>query len=375
MTTGRRNTVETNASDNGSMDDLRGFRVAVTANRLVREQTLLFERLGAVVVPLPLVRLELTPEDETLTVINRVLHDEPQIGVFSTGLGVRWLFAIADSAGVGDELRSTLDRGYVVARGPKARGALTAAGLHVDWMAPGATGAEVIEHLRELPHRDDQLFVQLDGVTEELARHASRAAGLRARTYTCLPCDAGLDALASLADVHAITFTSPVAVAGLRSAAGDRLSEVVDRLAQLTVVAVGPVTGAALHRLGVTNVSTPREHRLGAMVRTAAAALAAQTVVLADDIQLRGSAIVIGDEPTTLSPGEHRLLVALIDASGSVVTKRSLARKAGVGSDDPHAVEAIVTRLRRRLGPAAQLIETVPRRGYRLAGSGVSAAS
>jgi uroporphyrinogen-III synthase len=367
--------VEIRTGDNVSMDDLRGFRVAVTANRLVREQTLLFERLGAVVVPLPLVRLELTPEDETLSVIDRVLHDRPEVGVFSTGLGVRWLFAIADAAGVGDELRATLDRGYVVARGPKARGALTAAGLHVDWSAPGATGAEVTEHLRSRPTSDEHLFVQLDGVTNDLAHHAAAAGGLRARTYTCLPCQAGTDVLGALADVHAITFTSPVAVAGLRVAAGDRLGEVIARLADITVVAVGPVTGGALHRLGIVNVLTPHEHRMGAMVRTASAALTARTVRLADGVELRGSAIVIGDDTVTLSPGEQRLLRALVDSSGGVVAKRSLARQAGVDSDDPHAVEAIVARLRRRLGPAAQLIETVPRRGYRLTGSGVSEAS
>jgi uroporphyrinogen-III synthase len=357
------------------MDDLRGFRVAVTSNRLVREQSLLFERLGATVTVLPLVRLELTPEGETLRVIERVLREPPRIAVFSTGLGVRWLFSIADAGGVGEELRAALDSGYVVARGPKARGALAAAGLHVDWVAPGATGAEVAEHLRTIPGGDDALFAQLDGVTEDLACHVAGTIGLRARTYTCLPCAAGPDPLAALADVHAITFTSPVAVAGLRVTAGDQLDEVIARLAELTVVAVGPVTGGALHRLGVETVLTPKDHRLGAMVRTAVAALSAQTVSLADGVELKGCAIVSRAGAATLSSGELRLLRALIDASGAVVGKRALARLAGVGSADPHAVEAIVTRLRRRLGPAAQLVETVPRRGYRLAFSGVSVAS
>ena len=111
------------------------------------------------------------------------------------------------------------------------------------------------------------------------------------------------------------------------------------------------------------------------MVRTASAALSAQAITLADGVELRGCAIVSGADAASLSSGELRLLRALIDAAGAVVGKRSLARLAGVVSDDPHAVEAIVTRLRRRLGPAAQMIETVPRRGYRLAVSGVSVAS
>lgn len=350
------------------MDDLRGFRVAVTANRLVREQSLLFERLGAAVVVVPLVQLALEPEEGTRRVIERVLQSPPRIAVFSTGLGVRWLFSIADAGGVGDTLRATLDNAYVVARGPKARGALAAAGLHVDWVAPSATGAEVAEHVRALSGFEHELFALLDGVTASPGCPIAAIGGSQARTYTCLPCAGGPEPLATLAGIHAITFTSPVAVAGLRVIAGDQLDLVLARLAEITVVGVGQVTAAALRTIGVKHVLVPAEHRLGEMVRLTSSALAAQTVQLAPGIELRGNTIACGTTLTALTAGERRLLKALLDAAGAVVGKRSLGRLVGVDSDDPHAVEAIVTRLRRRLGPAARLIETVPRRGYRLMG-------
>jgi uroporphyrinogen-III synthase len=353
--------------------DLRGFRVAITANRLVREQTILFERLGATVAHLPLVELELTPEDETLAVIAEVIAKPPRVAVFSTGLGVRWLFSIADASGVGDDFRAALADAHVVARGPKARGALAAAGVLVDWVAPDATAHAVIERLRDVDGGDD-LFVQLDGSGDLLWRHAESHSRLWARPYTCFPVSSGPDPLTTLAEIQAITFTSPIAVRGLENLAGGSLDEVLARLAELVVVAVGPVTGAALRRLGVTNALTPIDARLGAMVRTTGSALSLTSVDLAPGVELQGTGVVCDGELVQLSTAEARLLRALAETRG-VVAKRALARAAGIGSDDPHAVEALVTRVRRRLGPAAHLVETVPRRGYRLATSTAAGAS
>jgi uroporphyrinogen-III synthase len=80
---------------------------------------------------------------------------------------------------------------------------------------------------------------------------------------------------------------------------------------------------------------------------------------------MRGATVLVDDEPVALPPGELRLLRALVDAGGAVVGKATLARAAGIESDDAHAVEVVVARLRRRLGPAAPIVETIPRRGYR----------
>jgi uroporphyrinogen-III synthase len=348
-------------------DDLAGFTVAVTAHRLVREQSLLFERVGAAVTHVPLVGMEMTPESEAHAAMRAVIEAPPPVAVFSTGFGTRWLFAIADAAGDAEEFRAALDGAYVIARGPKARGALTTAGVHVDWQAPGALGEEVSEHLAG--HIDDStpVFVQLDGISDGMACHVSNAGGQvrRVRTYRCRAATTGPDLTNALAHVDAITFTSPVAVDGLLALAGGSICSIRARLDAMVVAAVGPVTGRALEAIGVRDVVVPEEHRLGAMVRTATAALGSLARSLGPGVQLRGSALVIDDTPVSLPPGELRLLRALVDARGAVVSKVSLSRAAGIDSDDDHAVEAVVARLRRRMGPAAQLVETIPRRGYR----------
>jgi uroporphyrinogen-III synthase len=348
-------------------DDLAGFTVAVTAHRLVREQSLLFERAHATVVHLPFVGMELSPESEAQEAIREVIERPPPVAVFSTGFGTRWLFAIADAIGEAEAFRAAVDSGYVVARGPKARGALTTAGVHVDWQAPGAVGEEVERHLATRIASGTSVFVQLDGVSDGLACHVGNAGGLvrRVRTYRCCPATSGPDPVTALGGVDAVTFTSPVAVTGMVALAGAELDATLTRLSSIVVAAVGPVTARALTAVGIDHAVVPDEHRMGAMVRATAAALAGRACSLAPGVEMRGATVVIDEEPVAHPPGELRLLRALVDAQGSVVGKVSLAKVAGVESDDGHAVEAVVARLRRRLGPAAPIVETIPRRGYR----------
>ena len=52
---------------------------------------------------------------------------------------------------------------------------------------------------------------------------------------------------------------------------------------------------------------------------------------------------------------------------GAVVSKGELRKQVWANGADDHAVEVTGGRLRRRLGPASDGIETVMRRGYRLA--------
>ena len=62
--------------------------------------------------------------------------------VANTGIGVRGWFAAAESWGVGDALRQALAGARILARGPKAAGAILTAGLPVEWRAPSETLAE-----------------------------------------------------------------------------------------------------------------------------------------------------------------------------------------------------------------------------------------
>lgn len=70
-------------------------------------------------------------------------------------------------------------------------------------------------------------------------------------------------------------------------------------------------------------------------------------------------------EPFGLSPTEARLFAELAQRPGTVVAKHELLRRVwGDDAIDPHVVEVTIGRLRRRLGSAGPVIETVRRRGY-----------
>ena len=81
---------------------------------------------------------------------------------------------------------------------------------------------------------------------------------------------------------------------------------------------------------------------------------------------------LLGDEVPTL-PSLHPVLAELARRPGWVVSRSELLRRVwdirdGSGAHrDEHAVEATVARLRTALGPAAGLVKTVTKRGYRLA--------
>ena len=69
-----------------------------------------------------------------------------------------------------------------------------------------------------------------------------------------------------------------------------------------------------------------------------------------------------------LSDRQSAVLSALIQAGGRVLSRDDLLKQAWDSSvADAHAVEMTVARLRTALGPARHVVQTVVKRGYRLA--------
>ena len=65
-----------------------------------------------------------------------------------------------------------------------------------------------------------------------------------------------------------------------------------------------------------------------------------------------------------LGPAEAAVLAVLREADGRVLSRREIARRAGLLDASPRRADAIVVQLRRRLGEGA--IRTVRRRGWAL---------
>ncbi|MCW2778635.1 MAG: Uroporphyrinogen synthase, partial [Frankiales bacterium] len=131
------------------------------------------------------------------------------------------------------------------------------------------------------------------------------------------------------------------------------------------------VTAAPLERLGVPTVQ-PERARLGALVRTVVEQLPArQTRTLvagAHRLELRGHSVLVDGRSVALTARQVGVLSALVEAGGTVLSRPELLRRAWTGEvADEHAVEMTVARLRTALGPAGGVVQTVVKRGYKLA--------
>ena len=109
---------------------LVGYTVGVTAARRSEELTALLERRGARVVNAPAIRIvPLADDAELMAATSGCVSRPPDIVVVTTGIGFRGWMEAADGWGLGEPLRAGLAAAQVVARGPKARGAIRASGL------------------------------------------------------------------------------------------------------------------------------------------------------------------------------------------------------------------------------------------------------
>jgi uroporphyrinogen-III synthase len=184
------------------------------------------------------------------------------------------------------------------------------------------------------------------------------------------PLDRLIDAILA-GGIDVVAFTSAPAAAGLLARADER--GVGDGLlgalrGPVLALCVGPVTAAPLEAVDVPTVQ-PQRSRLGAMVRRLEIEMPARArglPVAGHWLELRGRAALVDGELRTLAPACMALLRALARRPGRVVARAELLRALPGASADEHAVEMAMTRLRAALGEA-RLVQTVVKRGYRLA--------
>ncbi|WP_448612919.1 uroporphyrinogen-III synthase [Modestobacter sp. URMC 112] len=358
---------------------LAGYTVAVTAARRREELGALLDRRGARVVHAPAIRIVPLADDADLVSATReVLAAPVDLVVATTGVGFRgWLEAAeAWDLPVREHLRSA----RVLARGPKARGAIRGAGLVDAWSPASESSAEVLDHLlsgAEGPMAGRRIAVQLHGDPLPDLVSGLRAAGaevLQVPVYRWVPPeDTGplrrLVTVVAARGVDAVTFTSAPAAASLLQVAeeeGVRAGVLGAFADTVLAVCVGPVTAAPLEAAGVATVQ-PERARLGALAREVVARLPERDPVVPvgrHTLQVRGYAAVLDGRLVELAPGPMAVLRALARRPGSVVSRPDLLAELS-GGGDAHAVEMAVTRLRAALG--APVVETVVKRGYRLA--------
>jgi uroporphyrinogen-III synthase len=364
---------------------LAGFTVGITAARRADELAALIERRGAAVLHGPAIRIVPLPDDAELLAATRRVAEQPvDVVVATTGIGFRGWVEAAEGWGLGASLLGRLQAAKVVARGPKARGAVRTAGLVESWSPDSESNAEVLEHLLRSGVDGQRVAVQLHGEPLPEFVNALRQAGaevVEVPVYRWTgpedpaPLDRLLDAAVSR-QLDAVTFTSAPAANNLlcRARQTGRYDAVVDALrSDILVACVGSISAGPLSRAGIQPVQ-PERARLGGLVRALAVELPARAqrlLIAGRDVEVRGQAVLVEGDLRPVPPAPMAVLRALVANPGRVVSRQQLllALRDNSGrerSGDEHAVETAIGRLRSALGEP-RLVQTVVKRGYRLA--------
>ncbi|AZM61935.1 MULTISPECIES: uroporphyrinogen-III synthase [unclassified Streptomyces] len=359
---------------------LAGFTVGVTAARRADELGTLLERRGAAVLHAPALRIvPLADDSELLAATKEIIGQAPDIVVATTAIGFRGWVEAADGWGLGEDLLARLRGVRILARGPKVKGAVRAAGLTEEWSPPSESMAEVLDRLLEEGVDGLRIAVQLHGeplpgFVESLRAGGAEVVGVP--VYRWLPpedlgpVDRLVDAVVART-LDAVTFTSAPAAVSLLSRAGERglLDELLAALGHDVLAAcVGPVTALPLQARGVATVQ-PERFRLGPLVQLLCQELPARARALpvaGHRMEIRGHAVLVDGVLRPVPPAGMSLLRALSRQPGWVVSRAELLRALPGAGRDEHAVETAMARLRSALG-APKLIQTVVKRGYRLA--------
>ncbi|GAB3934497.1 uroporphyrinogen-III synthase [Kribbella albertanoniae] len=366
---------------NSKPGPLSGCTLAVTAHRRADDLIASFERRGAKVLHAPTLQITPVADDHALIeATRRVIANPPNDVVVTTAVGFRGWIEAADTAGLAADLLVTLEQSRILARGPKARGAIRAAGLVEHWSARSETTIEVVEWLRAQGVNGRKIVVQLHGLSDPGLMDTLRSAGASVRGLEVYRWGPAPDPVmvermigqVCTGAVDAVVHTSAPGAQAMLDAAAlngqyDTLVAAL-RTGRVLNACVGPVTAAPFLNLGLEPL-VPDRYRLGALIRIV-------TDRLTDDnarsietefgqLVIRGGAAVLDGVVLPLGPGPRAVLAALVAAGGDVVSRPDLLAVLP-GAEDVHAVEVTVNRLRTAVG-RPELVRTVVRRGYRLA--------
>jgi uroporphyrinogen-III synthase len=359
---------------------LTGSRVLITAQRRAGDFALALERRGADVLIAPSLGVESHIDEQALLAQTRlVIGLHADIVVITTGIGFRGWLETAEVAGRGHDLLTALEGTRLVARGPKARGALQAAGLVPDWVAESETSAEIADFLVAEGVRGQTVAVQHhgagdDGLESRLTAAGAQTVGLVVYRWGPPPDPEALEASihdAANGAFDAVAFTSaPGAAAWITAMREAGAAEDVQRLVKngdLTLAAVGPVTAEPLRVAGFDPL-VPERARLGALVRLIVMQLGDDSTsvsTLAGELRVRATAATLDHRILPLSPGALAILRELAREPGRVRSREQLLTVMPGESGGPHAAEVAVARLRDAVG--RDVIRTVVKRGYALA--------
>jgi uroporphyrinogen-III synthase len=364
-----------------ALPPLVGFTVAVVTHR--RRHTLadLLGAAGARIVSVQGFRV--VPQLD-LTLV-RPVSDECAAApadelLVSSGFGFgAWLEA-ARGWGLADRLVSRFTDALLLARDASAADSLRAVGLREIWSTAAKSAEELLRYLLAQPAEGKRLVAQLDEPALAEACQLLRRCGLdvvEVPTYRVLPGNHP-DGVRRLIDqavkrqLDAVVFTDAAAVEQvLRQAKTlERVDALLAALRSGVVVAcLGGLSAAPLVGQGVVPLlpALPFVEELVESVVEELPHHVVRVVAGGRQVEVRGHAVLVDGEVRALQPGPIDVLRALAEQPGQLLTCADIRQAVpGWAEVDDHAIEMAVSRLRRSLG-GTDLVETVIKRGYRLA--------
>ncbi|MBT8798812.1 uroporphyrinogen-III synthase [Microbacterium flavum] len=360
---------------------LEGCTIVIAVDRRSGELAAALERHGAHVRHAPALTIVSHIDDDALIARTReLIRTPPEILVVTTGVGFRGWMEAADEAGLIDDVHVALRDAQIVARGPKARGAIQQAGFAADWVAESETSGELGEFLVAEGVTGRRVAVQhhgsgADGLDELFTDHGADVVSLTVYRWGPPPDATAVRrsvVSAAAGEVDAVLFTSaPGAYEWIAEAErADALHDIRARSGKgrLLLAAVGPITAGPLIEAGLEPLIAERG-RLGSLVRSVVTHFggghAVSLVTTAGRLEVRSAGAVLDGRFIPLSRTGVDVLGTLFEAAGRVVSRPVLQASLPRSGESSHAVEMAVARVREALG-VPDLIKTVVKRGYRL---------
>jgi uroporphyrinogen-III synthase len=364
---------------------LAGFTVAVVTDLRRHELAQWLDAEGARTIGFRAVRVVPQPDPDAIAAAVLECVAEPVHEVIvSSAFGLRaWLDA-ARRGGHADELVRGFAQTRLLARDPQTADGLRELGLTQIWSTAAGTTEDLFRYLIAQPMVGRRVVAQIEtDAQRELCQYlrSQGASVVEVATTQAMP-PSHTDVLRRLCDLIARRQVDAVALAGpaatqnlLDQAALDGVGDKVLNAFVEDVVAIclGPLTATPLRDRGVP-VAQAREPVSESLAAQVVAELPRRSLVVeigGHRIEIRGQAVVIADRLVPVQAGPLGVLRALAARPGRVMSAAEIrAAMPRSSTVDDHAIEMAVSRLRSSIGHelgGAELVQTVMKRGYRLA--------
>lgn len=256
---------------------LTGKRVMIAASRKTEEMESLINKQGGEAVVRPLQGTTFLAEEELKSDLQKILDEQQDWYVFTTGMGLNSLIDVAEKMGEKEFFEKGILRANVAARGYKTANVLKNIGLTPDARDSDGTTSGLIRVLEDKNFDNMHVTVQLHGVRAPKLTEFLKSKGAASVTELLpykhiAPESKTLEAVQReilSQSYDAICFTTQMQVHSLfRYAREQKFDKDLRAMFEkhTLAVAVGKVTAEALSEEGINRFLTPENERMGAMI-------------------------------------------------------------------------------------------------------------